>query len=230
MTFRRFALYHLPDDADFADWGAAWLGWDIRSGRALSPPDDALSARPRRYGFHATLKPPFAPVRGTMSDDLMAALGRFGADHGPVTLPGLSIQPMGRFLAFVPDAPSAALDALAWGLVTRFDRFRAPMPPEEFDRRARGLRADKRDYLTRWGYPHLGPFFRFHLTLTGPLAPDIAPRAEQLLRDNPCPVPRPFRVGSVSLVGEDTDGFFHEIHRQPLTGPPAPDAMPWDAT
>ena len=76
--FRRYAVYYVPRDGDFAQAAAAWLGWDLARGRAVAQPDlpglAALTAAPRAYGFHGTLKPPFRLAPGTDAGALDAAL------------------------------------------------------------------------------------------------------------------------------------------------------------
>ncbi|CAN0604442.1 unnamed protein product, partial [Ectocarpus sp. 12 AP-2014] len=61
--FQRYAVYYLPDDADLAAFGAAWLGWDVEAGAMCPRPEidslDEATATPQQYGFHGTLKPPF---------------------------------------------------------------------------------------------------------------------------------------------------------------------------
>ncbi len=61
--------------------------------------------------------------------------------------------------------------------------------------------------------------FRFHLTLSGRLAPDEVPVAREALDGLVAPVlPRPFVINAISLFGADRDGFFHLIARSPLAG------------
>ena len=61
---RRYAIYHAPPAGEFARRAAGWLGWDAERGQVAAHPDLGLpagemTAEPRRYGFHATIKPPF---------------------------------------------------------------------------------------------------------------------------------------------------------------------------
>ena len=65
----RYAIYFAPaHGSPWWEFGARWLGRDERNDTALTQhplaqiaPDDLLelTAQPRRYGFHATLKAPF---------------------------------------------------------------------------------------------------------------------------------------------------------------------------
>jgi hypothetical protein len=59
MTFQRFALFWTPPEGSFSDFGADWLGWDSARGAArAAPPFEEATRTPRKYGFHATMKPP----------------------------------------------------------------------------------------------------------------------------------------------------------------------------
>jgi hypothetical protein len=84
----------------------------------------------------------------------------------------------------VPETACAPLDRLAQACVREFDRFRAPMSaPERARRMAARLTARQIEHLERWGYPYVFEDFRFHMTLTGPLAPPKRARVLQLLCD-----------------------------------------------
>ena len=66
-----------------ADFGARWLGWDVRRGAAAVQLDlpglrDATEA-PRKYGFHGTLKPPFRLAEGQDFDALRDAVAALPA-------------------------------------------------------------------------------------------------------------------------------------------------------
>ena len=70
--FKRFGLYVVPEGALYRA-GAEWLGWDSVAGCAVAQPalpgltDEvaAITATPRKYGFHGTIKPPFRLADGT---------------------------------------------------------------------------------------------------------------------------------------------------------------------
>ena len=69
-----------------------------------------------------------------------------------------------------------------------------------------------------WGYPYVLDAFNFHITLTGPL--DDAKRARwraTALSYLP-PLPRPYTIDTIALVGERADGRFELIERYALTG------------
>lgn len=187
----RYALYFAPED-ESALWrfGWWWLGRTPEGADAPPPrvpglaPEHwrAITAAPRRYGFHATLKAPFRLAAGKDEAGLVEALLGFAARQPAFTAPPLRLMPLGRFLALRPSRPSPALDALAAASVRAFDAFRAPMTPEERERRlAAGLTPRQARLMDEWGYPYVLDAFRFHMTLTGPLDDDERERMEAIL-------------------------------------------------
>lgn len=190
MTLR-FALYIAPPaDHPLHRFAAAWLGWDAENGRSREPGPAAglsaariaaLTAEPRRYGFHATLKPPFRLAEGCDEGQLILALEHFVSTRQPLRLPRLHLAKIGHFLALRPSTASPALNALAADCVRDFDRFRAPPSEAELARRrAAGLSPRQEQYLLDWGYPYVLEEFRPHFTLTGRL--DNAAEAAALER------------------------------------------------
>ena len=214
----RYAIYYAPNPGSALDrFGEAWLGRSTRSGAAvpqLSIPDieparlHELTAEPRRYGFHGTLKPPFRLRDGSGIAELREAAAAFAASRAPFVLPPPRLAALGRFLALVPSAPSPELAALAAEAVRALDGFRAPPAEAEIARRRRsGLTKRQEELLAQWGYPYVMDAFRFHLTLTGPLEPAdrdrlaaaLEPLTADLCRD-------PIRVDAVCLFEESGPG------------------------
>ncbi|QFT58834.1 hypothetical protein FIU94_08355 [Sulfitobacter sp. THAF37] len=221
--FKRYAVYFTPQGA-LADRGAAWLGWDIASGQPVAHPEVPgldladLTETPRKYGFHATIKPPFALAAGTDVAGLSQALARFSGQVAPVVLDGLQVSALGRFLALTPLGDQEALNDMAGEAVMQLDGFRAPAGAEELARRrARPLTPEQDRNLRDWGYPHVLDLFRFHMTLTGRLdQPDaLRPRVAAHFADS---LPRPFVLDGLSLVGERRDGMFETLQHYALTG------------
>jgi putative phosphonate metabolism protein len=176
----RYALYYAPDPASLL-WrlGCGWLGRDAERDCPLEQPAvpglpaervQALTEQPRRYGWHATLKPPFALREGCRPDTLSDRLAAFCARRAPFDLPPLAVARLSSFIALRPAAPCAPLQALADACVSEFDDLRAPLDAEDAARRrAAGLSRRQEALLERYGYPYVLDEFRFHLTLTGPL-------------------------------------------------------------
>jgi len=176
----RYALYFAPSlDSPWWRAGTQWLGRCAASGREreqLPVPGvepavlRALTADPRRYGFHATLKPPFRLARGARYRDLADALDRFCEKQTAFRIPPLRVAELDGFLALVPSAEEPRLNALAAACVRGLDRFRAPPSASELARRRRTRLPPREDaLLRRWGYPYVLDRFRFHLSLTGRL-------------------------------------------------------------
>lgn len=185
----RFALYTAPPaDHPLHRFAAQWLGWDPETGETPPPQPAAglpaariaaLTADPRQYGFHGTLKPPFYLADGFDEAQLIMALERFAESRKPLRVP-LKMAALGSFLALRPATPMPALDQLAADCVRDFDRFRAPPSEQELARRrAAGLSERQEQYLRDWGYPYVLEEFRLHFTLTGRIA-DEAERAAVL--------------------------------------------------
>ncbi len=226
--FRRYAIFHTPPPGRLADFGAAWLGWDAAAGRSASHPAVAglprpvaeITATPRRYGFHATMKPPFAVAQGTTPEELGRAFADFCARHGPVATDGLTLTDAGGFVALTPLGDTAALDALAAAVVRDLDAFRAPPAPEALARRrAAGLDPVQERMLQRWGYPYVVEAFRFHMTLSGPVTPAEAEQIRAALGPLLAGlVPAPYPIDALSLLGEDAAGRFHLVARRSLSG------------
>jgi len=223
LAYSRFGIYYLPPaDGEWAAFGARWLGWDAAGGRAVAQYDlaglAAMPATPRKYGFHATLKPPFRLAPGRDSAGLAEATAALAGTLPPVTLPGLEAAAPGRFLALVPPGACPALCDMAARLVRDLDVFRAPLSEAELARRRGALTARQEANLVCWGYPYVMADFRFHLTLTGKLpAPARAEAQAALARVMPnCAAP--VTVGEIALVGERGDGMFEALHRYPLGG------------
>jgi len=181
MDERRYAIYFVPPaDSDLYRFGAGVLGYDCYTGNdvphdsGFDGPDWAdITREPRLYGFHATLKAPFRLLPSATEADLRAELRRVAAL--PRTPPAIApaIHPIGGFIAIVAGRPCPDVDRLAADCVTGFDRFRCPVTPQERRRRlAAGLSERQIDNVDRWGYPYVFDDFRFHMTLTGPVATD----------------------------------------------------------
>jgi putative phosphonate metabolism protein len=228
--YTRYAIYYAPPRGAFATLGAQWLGWDPEAGRGASlppgrdwpelpRPQRAITQAPRPYGFHGTLKPPFALAEDRTVLGLHATLAALAPRLHRVRVDGLRIDELGDFLALLPEGDTASLDALAATLVEALDAFRAPPTDDELARRrAAGLTEAQEALLVRWGYPYVMDEFRFHMTLTGPLPRDDRVQVAEALRPLFEPkIERPFRLDAICLFGEGQDGRFRNLHRYPLS-------------
>lgn len=222
MVHTRFAVYYLPRDGALAAFGAAWLGWNAAAGEPVEQPNipgivDATKT-PRKYGFHATLKPPFRLANGFGLNDLAMAIDELARTTAKAESAGLEVAALGRFLALTPVGDTAGISRVAKACVTVLDRYRAPLNDTELARRRARPLSDRQDaLLTRWGYPFVLEEFRFHMTLTGKLPKaDVPHWMDQVAAQHP-PLPEPFVLDQIALVGERADGLFELIQRYDLT-------------
>jgi putative phosphonate metabolism protein len=165
----RYALYYAPrSEEPLALAANRWLGKNV------TPEYERLAeitAEPRRYGFHATLKPPMVLADGATEGDLLEAVGRFAYRERAFETPTLVLKEISGFLALVLSAPSPELQDLADRCVVEFDAFRRPASDaERARRRAAGLTPRQDELLARWDYPYVLDQWRFHLTLSGRIA------------------------------------------------------------
>jgi putative phosphonate metabolism protein len=178
--FPRYAIYFAPPHGSALDrFGAELLGYDAWSGEDLPFPGSVMesvpdwreiTSDPRKYGFHATLKAPFALSPGKSEDELIAACAAFAGK--PQSIPSFKpvVDSISGFIAVIPVGRSLPLEALAADCVTAFDSFRRALTDQDRARRnPEKLTERQRDHLDRWGYPYVMEEFRFHMTLTGRL-------------------------------------------------------------
>lgn len=219
----RFAVYFLPEPGSaLARLGDSWLGDAPPPVPGVTPERlRALTASARHYGFHATLKPPFALRAGTTADRVLAEVRAFAAAREAFDL-RLRLASLDGFLALVPAEPSPAMQALGDACVAAFEPFRAAADAAEVERRRVGLSPRQEDHLARFGYPHVFEDFAVHMTLTERLAePDLATVRAALRTITAEAVAAPARVGAVAVcVQEDRSAAFRLGARCPF-GPPS---------
>lgn len=219
-SFDRYAIYFSPEQA-LAEAGAAWLGWDMVAGLHRPHPEltgidlSTITERPRKYGLHATIKPPFVLAHGASFADLRNATCSLCTTFAPVILTGLKVSALGPFLALTIAGKQEAAAALAGEAVRRLDAFRAPLSEDALARRRQARLTPAQDqHLRDWGYPYVLDEFQFHITLTGRLsrADEKTARVAAETYFEPL-LPKPFIIGSLSLAGQKSDGMFYEIER-----------------
>ena len=221
----RHALYFAPP-AEHPLWraGCDWLGRDPESGATSD--GGAHRADPRRYGFHATLKAPFALREGATRSQLLAALSHFADEHAPFDMPPLAVATLGDFIALRPVARKATevgqpLRTLADHCVRLFDDFRAPPSAAERARRlASELDAEQRGNVDRWGYPHVFDRWRFHMTLSDSLPATAegdrigGALLAEATRHFTAALAEPLRCDGVALFVEDAPGADFRLVRR----------------
>jgi hypothetical protein len=109
MNTPRYAIYFAPEPGSLLDtFGRQWLGRDMSGNTAdgqMTVPGVSrerlaqLTETPRRYGMHATLKPPFALAPGATLEGLLAAARVLARGLAPIELPPLELDVIGKFIA-----------------------------------------------------------------------------------------------------------------------------------
>jgi 2'-5' RNA ligase len=202
----RYAIYFAPSpDTPLWWFGSKVLGYDAASGEdqpGFTLPEYSnakwheMTAHPRTYGFHATLKAPFS-LNKHSEKELRDALEKFCRTHLAFRLGPLSISAVGSaekgFVAFTQTSQSQQLVDLEKAVVQEFDIFRRPLTEaERLKRHPETLSERQRMQLDKHGYPFIFEDFRFHMTLTGPVAnaPMIADQLADALAN---------RIGTVDI-------------------------------
>jgi len=176
----RYAIYFAPAKA--TPWwtlGAHWLGRDEFTDAVLPAPEFlnispterlTMTAEPRRYGFHATLKAPFRLGEHLSLSELLERSQALASQLKAVPLGPMQAQSLGKFVALVPTQTNPDLQALATQCVVALDDLRAPMSDQDLARRrVAQLDARELELLNLYGYPYVLERFQFHFSLTGPV-------------------------------------------------------------
>ena len=230
-TGPRHAIYFAPDEGTpLWAFGNAWLGRDAATGEALTRPPadgfdtarlDAITGTAANYGFHATLKPPFAPAEGFGEADVIAAARSFASGRRRFVVPPLVLAPLGGFIALQLSAPCAEMNALANACVEAFETLRAPPSDAELaKRRSGGLTRRQEDLLVRWGYPYVFDEWQFHMTLSCRLDDDERDRLLAGLAPAVVPLTNvPLPVESICVFSQPDRGApFRLAARCPFAG------------
>lgn len=223
--FKRYAIFYTPK-GDLGDWGAGWLGWDSHTGtaplhRGIDGIDVvALTETPQKYGFHGTLKAPFELAADVDEIWLAQTAESFASKHAPVDAGPFALRHENGFIALRPFTDPPALSDFAAHVVRAFDHLRAPLRDEDIARRRKARLSPRQDQqMLVWGYPFIFEDFNFHLTLTGRLPEQSAAQVIAALEPAIEPLmPARIVIDAITLMGEDAEGMFHQIHRYALTG------------
>ena len=228
----RFAIYFAPGDDDpLWQLGTSWLGRDARSGFEAAQPEVPgvfsperfadLTAAPRTYGFHATLKAPFFLKKGCSFNALEERCEKFGSELERVRAPGLRVGELGGFLALVTGNRSPGIHHLAAACVESFDDLRAPLTPEELKKRRQSALTEQQSaLLDRWGYSYVMEEFRFHMTLSKRLEDAEREGLAGLARSHfGASLEADLVIDAISLFAQpDMRSPFRELSRFSLTG------------
>jgi putative phosphonate metabolism protein len=222
----RYAIYYVPDQADpLYQLARDWFEHDsyredisaihLDHNDLLNPlqPYADFNQGARKYGFHATLKPPFRLKSGASRKQLHKMIKQFSKLNRPFECEALKIARIGDFLAIVPRSSCDRLNQLAQDCVQTFDVFRAPLNEQELEkRRPDSLSPRQRELLDQWGYPYVLDEFRFHMTLTDKLNGEQLERCQPVLDNYFQPyLSRTLRIDRICLCYQQTPAQPFEI-------------------
>lgn len=177
----RYAIYFAPTPQS-RTWqlGSQWLGRCAASGQLYDQPAiaglataefAALTAAPRRYGWHATLKAPFVLAQKVTQEELRLAVANLAKSLPEFEMSALKVSRLDDFLALTANGDVAQLNAVASACVTELHHYVAALSELELQRRRKTPLTPRQDeLLVRWGYPYVLEEFRFHCSLTGSLS------------------------------------------------------------
>lgn len=220
----RYAIYFAPPpDSLLHQLGSRWLGRDAWTGGPVAQPNmlgiARMTADAARYGFHGTLKAPFALREGKTAEALIAAVTGLAASEARFAVK-LTVGTIGGFLALIPPEPHPGLAGLAARCVRELDEYRAPASDGELRRRRQAhLTPAQEQHLARWGYPYVLDEFRFHMTLTERLDPPELKRLAAAADAHFAPALREaVAVAGLALFVETAPGApFAAAHYVPLS-------------
>lgn len=221
--YARYAIYYAAEqDHPLWQFGNEWMGYNPETGEEVSGVGkdfQLLTQGPQKYGFHGTLKPPFALKDGYSVQDLDTAIYALVDCLQPIRSGPLKLASFGNFFSLVPSERFDGLKELASACVVSLDGFRDEQTAAQLKkRRAAGLNQQQEDYLLRYGYPYVLDAFRFHLTLSGRLDDDQINRLTPTLKELTSPFCKnDFEINQLCLFAEPADGGrFHLIKRYSL--------------
>ncbi|MGF0538860.1 DUF1045 domain-containing protein [Agrobacterium sp. ES01] len=223
----RYAIFFTPSYGDpLTLAGASWLGRSVYSGEEVEHPDSLgvyhhdiafQTALPRRYGFHAELKAPFALHADTSEPALLRELMRFAGTVEPFVIESLEVMRFSNHFGLGLRLPCAEIETLAATVVQHFHAYAAPLTEAEIERRNPDhLTAPQFANLHRWGNPHVMEEYRFQMPLTGPVQATHMARIDRALRDYFEPLlHRPVPFTNLALFVEREPGapfMVHSLH------------------
>ncbi|WP_250467519.1 DUF1045 domain-containing protein [Caballeronia sp. GAFFF2] len=164
----RIALYYAPPAAS-AWWraGCEWLGRDAESGLSMETAAHDITRAPRRYGWHATIVPPFHCASGVQPADVLAAARAWASSVTRFEMP-VRVAEMGRFVALraSEESDDERLRAMAASALQALAAVRAMPSAGDSERRIVDGMSERQIALVReWGYPYVFDEYRFHMTV-----------------------------------------------------------------
>ncbi len=226
----RYAIYFAPTaESALGEFGNGVLGRDaIRDIETAILPGLAKhftdwrshTTAAAHYGFHATLKPPFALATGVEASWLLEDVLSLAKSLAPLRIGHMKVSSIGKFIALVPVAPPTQLRNLAAHIVRSLDPLRAPLSEaDRARRRPETLTPQQMEYLDQWGYPYVFDEFRFHMTLFGLLSDEKREEAAHVLRALYLPYDQPVVIKDICIFAQlNRTASFKLVERVRLGG------------
>jgi hypothetical protein len=179
----RYAVYFSGEPmGEFWNLGSQWLS-RCAKGACVKPLPETLgidpyklknmTSQPRRYGWHATLKAPFALKEELGFEDLHQALNNLVQQFKVFEMPALEVKMMKNFLALAPSKGMQACPELldvGKKCVEGLHALARPLNASEIAyRKSVPLSAREEVLMLKWGYPFVQELFEFHFTLSNNL-------------------------------------------------------------
>lgn len=217
----RYAIYYCPSvHTALGRLGDEWLRQAGQpSGLPRLSPErrQLLLADAQRYGWHATIHAPFAPMGGVTYADLRAAVVTLAETFTAFELT-LRLDTLAGFLCLRPVADGIPERMLAAACLHLLKPLRAVLPEKALERRSAGLDTEELALLHEYGYPYVLHRYRFHLTLAAPASEFEEAAMRQWLQPRIVALP-PSRIDALAICREPSPGSPIELlERVPLRG------------
>lgn len=212
----RVAIYYSPGSCSpLLQVAEQWFEMKTTGTMSESETADMLKD-PKRYGFHATIKPPFKLKDQYSIGDVEQQMQRFCQHTSSFITPHMEVAKIGRFFCIKPVEESWEINSLASSVVQRFDNFREPAREKDLERRRlTGLNFRQDELLIEWGYPYVLSEFIFHMTLTGKITDERQNKSlrEELKKRFSQALSEPLNIDSLSMYTQEGSADFIEHKR-----------------
>lgn len=220
----RYAICFTPSPSEpLSLAAAAWLGRDAYSGQYTEPPCGVelgvqelsyYTAHPRRFGFHAPLKAPFALRNDVAETKLLRELMCFASNIQTFSLPKLEVGSLGNHYGFYLSQPCSVMHHLAGNVVQTFSQFADHCDLDGAQAQTTDrLSASQLTNLYRWGDPFVMEEYRFQMALTGAVDLSAQPAVDRSMRKLFDPLlAEPLRFANLALFVEEERGAPFRVH------------------
>jgi len=206
----RYAIYYCPGiHTALGRLGREWLSEALILPGISSERRQVLLADARRYGWHATIHAPFAPISGASYGDVRSAVTALAETFSAFELT-LRLDRLAGFLSLRPLVDGIPERALAAACLHKLRPIRASLSDEALQHRSAGLDKDELALLQKHGYPYVLDRYRFHLTLAAPAGELEELAMRRWLQPRVAALP-PARIDALAICREAAPGSPFEL-------------------